>query len=138
MPSHWWPLLLTLFSLVVTAFAIRKSPKQFYSDTPWLSPLGIFVWGDGLILGPFWTLSSILFLWFPRVMMWRYFLIFLSIRSAYEVIFWINHQVVRKEYSPPLFRRITWLSAQEAAILYQLMNTCQVILALCLLLFSFT
>jgi hypothetical protein len=135
---EWWPLLLTGLSALITFLAIQKGRHHFYSDTPWLAPLGIFVWGDALILGPFWLVSSLLFFEFSLLMIWRYFLIFVCFRSAYEVIYWINHQVVKKEYCPPLFRRVSWLGSQEAAILYQLMNMCQVVIAVSLLLMSFS
>jgi hypothetical protein len=93
-----------------------------------LLPLGIFVWGDALILGPFWMLSAVIFYWLTPVMIVRYFLTFFLFRSTYEVVYWINHQVAQKNYDPPLFRRLTWINANEAAILYQLLNMCQVIL----------
>lgn len=129
---------LCIAGIVVGLVAKQKSQAgQFYSDTPWLWPLGVFVWGDGLILGPFWILSSLLFWWWPLVLIYRYFLLFVAIRSAYETIYWINHQVAKRDYEPPLFRRVTWIGSHEAAILYQLLNTVQVIVALGLLLASF-
>src|SRR5690554_5830021 len=136
--TPWWQLVLVGLSLGVSLMAIHRSrSQQFYDDTPGLWPLGVFVWGDGLILGPFWCLSALLFLWLSSLNVVRYWLLFIVIRSAFEVIYWINHQVVTKEYEPPLFRRVSWLGCQESAILYQLLNTCQVILALMGLLFTF-
>lgn len=81
--------------------------------------------------------SAVVFYWLTPVNVLRYLLIFFLIRALYEVIYWINHQVAQREYAPPLFRRITWLKANEAAILYQLLNMCQVIGCLFLLLLTY-
>jgi hypothetical protein len=116
----------------------RARKNQFYSDTPLLWPLGIFVWGDGMILGPFWVVSAIVMGFMPWMWVLRYLLVFYAIRAGYEVIYWINHQVAQREYRPPLFRRWSWIGANEAAILYQLLNTCQVVAAIVGLLWTFT
>jgi hypothetical protein len=100
---------------------------QFYSDVPKpLIGLGIFVWGDALILGPFWVISTMLLLLAEASILdiLRYFLAFSGLRAIIEVIYWINHQVVRKQYQPPLFRGVAWINSEEAGILYQLLNTC--------------
>ncbi|HEX7017905.1 MAG TPA: hypothetical protein VF209_03300 [Patescibacteria group bacterium] len=102
----------------------------FYTDTPLLGLLGIFVWGDALVLAPFWAVVSLIGIWLPPLYMLRFLLLFYAIRSAYEVIYWINHQVAQREYMPPFARRFSWLKPNEGAILYQLMNMVQVILSL--------
>jgi hypothetical protein len=116
---------------------VRSKQGKFYSDTPWLLPMGIFVWGDGLVIGPFWAVSSGVLMWLSWLDVVRYCLVFYSVRSAYEVVYWLNHQAVGKTYRPPLFRHIAWLGSEEAAILYQLMNMCQVIGGIGLLLLTF-
>lgn len=122
---------LALFALIIFYFSLRfAKSNQFYTDTPGLSWLGIFVWGDGLILAPFWFVSAVAFNFISPLNILRHLLIFLVIRSGYEVVYWITHQVSQKEYEPPLFRNISWLGADEGAILYQLLNTCWVILGL--------
>lgn len=118
--------------------AIQKGKKGgFYTDTAGLLPLGIFVWGDALILGPFWMIAALLFTFLSPLEILRFFLIFFLVRALYEVVYWITHQVVKREYRPPLFRRIQWLQANEAAILYQLLNMCQVILCAFALLITY-
>lgn len=130
--------LLFIISAVSFLLAIRKSRcQEFYSDTPWLLPFGIFIWGDALILAPFWMITAVLFTFLSWVNMGRFLLLFFMIRAAYEVVYWITHQVAKREYIPPLFRHIHWLSANESAILYQLLNMCQVIFCAALLVFSF-
>jgi hypothetical protein len=117
--------------------AIRKSRAgNFYQDTHFLAILGIYVWGDALILAPFWLASAGLFILMPISAIVQYFLLFYVVRSVYEIIYWINHQVAKKDYQPPLFRRISWLGANEAAILYQLLHTCIVILGIAALAYT--
>ncbi|MBD3279685.1 MAG: hypothetical protein GF390_03170 [Candidatus Pacebacteria bacterium] len=124
-------LFLFLLASLITWLSYQKSRhQQFYSDTFILIPLGVFVWGDGLILGPFWLISSLLFYFFTKQQIWHYWLLFWVIRSSYEVIYWLNHQAANKTYKPPLFRKIAWLDAGQSAILYQLLNMSVVILGL--------
>lgn len=135
--NWWFTLPLGLIAVIVTLWSWRQARQgHFYSDTPGLWLLGIFVWGDGIILGPFWVVSAVGLTWVPVIWVARYILVFYALRSAYEVIYWINHQVAHRDYVPPLFRRWPWLKANESAILYQLLNTCQVVLAVVLLLAS--
>lgn len=130
--------LLLCFFFLLWRYAIKKCKQgQFYSDTPSLWLFGIFVWGDGLVLLPFWFV--LLLSWLLTAIFWQElsagiilagYLIFVTVRSGYEVMYWLNHQAQNKTYQPPLFRHISWLGAHEAAILYQLMNTVQMTLAL--------
>ncbi|HYD35415.1 MAG TPA: hypothetical protein VD999_05080 [Vitreimonas sp.] len=129
---------LGLISILVFVVALTKSRRgQFYSDTPALFPLGIFVWGDALALAPFWLVAAIIFWWLEPVMIARLLCVFFAIRAAYEVVYWINHQVAHRDYCPPMFRQVKWLGANEAAILYQLMNMLQVIVALGLMIMTY-
>ena len=60
---------------------------QFYSDVPKpLIGLGIFVWGDALILGPFWVISTMLLLLAEASILdiLRYFLGFLRVKGNYR------------------------------------------------------
>jgi hypothetical protein len=134
------PFAVVLFSLSVIVFihGIQQSKKgNFYTDTPFLFPLGIFVWGDAIVLGLFWAvlaLGSIAMSWMSIL---RVLFIFFALRSAFEVVYWLNQQAIHSEYMPPLFRRFHWLKAQDAAILYQLLNMCETVLMLSLLMLSF-
>lgn len=131
--------LFLLLNVVITYLAItRTRNNQFYSDTFWLLPLGIFVWGDALIIAPFWIFSASLFYFLSEIEILRFVLLFFIIRSAYEVVYWIVHQVMQRKYNPPLFRRITWLSPNDSAVLYQLLNSCWIVLFSFLLMQTFT
>jgi len=132
-------IILLLISISSFIFALKKSKNnQFYSDTHLLAPLGIYVWGDGLVLAPFWMIVSLLALLqslfikyadsssnisaISPLQAFKFFVLFHTVRSAYEVIYWLNHQSVKDDYDPPLFRNIKCLRPQESAILYQLIH----------------
>lgn len=126
MMNHMKYILLFIFlilNLFIFTKAIKKSKKEFYSDTFFLSLFGIYVWGDALILAPFWILSSMIFLFISDLNILKYILFFYSIRSFFEVIYWLNHQSVKSSYNPPFFRKFKWIKANESAILYQLFHT---------------
>jgi hypothetical protein len=129
----WAGVLFITLSVVTFVVSLRRCQNgSFYDDTFILVPLGIYVWGDALILAPFWILVGVGLLISPIMgatpfFFLRFYLLFLTIRSAYEVVYWINHQVAQKNYIPPLFRRFKWLGANEGAILYQLLHTCAIV-----------
>lgn len=138
MMVNFFLLFIAALSLVVFLLAYRYSKKgSFYSDTLPLTPLGIYVWGDALILAPFWLVVSSFFLISgvePSLFL-RFYVLFLALRSTYEVIYWLLHQSAKSEYHPPLLRSVSWLKAQEIAILYQLFHTCIILLSLSWLFF---
>lgn len=119
--------LFLIINLIVFLRSINESKIKFYSDTFFLAPLGIYVWGDALVLAPFWILSSLIFIFISQVFILKYLLIFYITRSFFEVIYWLNHQAVKSKFNPPLFRKFSWIKANESAILYQLIHTCVVI-----------
>lgn len=124
-------LIFALCNFFIFLLSLRKSrSNQFYSDALLLFPLGIYVWGDGLMLAPFWIISSVIFYFLSLQQILNYFLIFLIARSAFEVIYWLNHQAIGKKYNPPLFRNIKWLDAPKSAILYQLLHTCVIVIGI--------
>lgn len=123
--------------IAVTSWQHSKAGK-FYSDTFLLVPLGIFVWGDGLILAPFWFVISIGLRLLSPVFGLRFFLLFWIFRAGYEVIYWIGHQWAKSEYVAPLFRKVKWIKPNDSAILYQVMNMCIAVAAAFGLLLTYT
>ncbi|NCN06481.1 MAG: hypothetical protein GW946_01385 [Candidatus Pacebacteria bacterium] len=113
----------------------RVRNGSFYGDTPWLSPLGVYVWGDGLILLPFWSLISLLFVWsgVGGTAIIRLYLVFTMVRSGYEVVYWLLHQSAKDTYRPPLIRKFDSLAPRDGAILYQLAHTCFVVVSIWIL-----
>ena len=123
---------LLIAGLVSFFVSLNKSKhRQFYSDTFWLIPLGIYVWGDGLVLGPFWFLAGFISIFFLDLTQSAILLLlFITIRSFFEIIYWLGHQVGDKTYQAPLFRQVNWLDAGQGAILYQLLHTSVIIFSL--------
>lgn len=128
----------SLFNLAIFFRALHFVKKGgFYTNSHWLVPIGIFVWGDALVIAPFWAVMSIVALWLSPLNILRFVLLFYAIRAAYEVIYWINHQVAQRDYVPPLFQNVKWLKPNDAAILYQLITMIQVVISLGFLLLTF-
>lgn len=79
-----------------------KDKRNVYGLAGQNSFLGIFVWGDAIVFGPFWILTSALVLFLQD---WYLFLlvfsIFWSVRSFGEVIYWLNEQFAGKNRNPP-------------------------------------
>jgi len=122
--------IIAVISLVVFVQALRKCQQdQFFSDTFSLGWLGIFVWGDALVLAPFWLASSLAFFWLSWIGILRWWLLFYLVREFYEVIYWLNHQATNNQYRPPFLRQVKWLTTHQVSIIYQVLSMCQVILA---------
>lgn len=93
-----------LFSFLGFIIGLRecKLKKNAYGDTPLFSIIGVFVWGDAVVFGPFWTLASLAIY---RLNDWLLFLFFLSVfwvvRSLGETIYWFNQQFSKVIRHPP-------------------------------------
>lgn len=132
MDAHYLAALLFILggSLISWRSWYQASKGNFYRETPWGWPLGIFVWGDGIVLGCWWALVGLSALWITPLWLWRIFLLFWMMRSGYEVMYWLNHQAVKSQEIPPLLRGVKWVSPNEAAILYQVGQMCVSVSAL--------
>lgn len=79
-----------------------KNKKNSFGLTQFLTPFGIFVWGDAVIFGTFWTLVSAATLLFND---WILFLLIVSVfwvvRSLGETIYWLNQQFSKINRNPP-------------------------------------
>lgn len=131
---------LVLAGSIITTVSIQKCKKDgFYGDTFWLFPFGVYVWGDGIVLGIFWLLTGVLFGILQLSFIWviRYLLLFWLIRSGYEVMYWFISQFVDQTYSPPIGKNVQWLDGNQVKILYQVTHTCIIILLSFLLVYSF-
>ena len=73
-----------------------------YGITWGLFPLGIFVWGDAVIFGIFWSIASFACLVLRD---WLLFLLIFSVfwlvRSIGETIYWFNQQFSNTQRYPP-------------------------------------
>lgn len=77
----------------------RKEPFGLARVFP---PLGIFVWGDALVVGSFWVVASGVLLWFgksERLMLVG--LVFWWVRALGEMVYWLNEQFARTHRNKP-------------------------------------
>lgn len=111
-----------------------KYRKNAYGLTPYLFFLGSFVWGDIIVLGPFWLAVSILSLFFND---WYLFLliisIFWSVRSLGESIYWLNEQFAAKNRNLPHTLNFHKLFQSDAIwFIYQLFWQCVLVVSVIL------
>jgi len=104
-------LVFAFFNLLVffKAFYESKYKKNAFGLTRPLVIIGVFVWGDAVVLGPFWTALTILSLVFKD---WYLFLLFVAIfwtiRSLGEIIYWLNQQFSTLKRNP--IENLPWQS----------------------------
>lgn len=102
----------------------QQSKKgRFFTNTQFLWPLGVYVWGDGLVLFLAWIALACLWYFSPSVITLKLVAVFYLVRSAYEVVYWLQHQALKSSYKPPLPGWFDWLTPEQAAICYQLIHT---------------
>lgn len=114
-----------LIFFLIQILRLRKK-KSIYGLTNYLFFLGAFVWGDLIILGPFWTIVSFLSLFLND---WYLFLLFISIfwsiRSLGEVIYWLNEQFAPKNRNnPDTLRLYRFVRNDSVWFIYQLFWQC--------------
>lgn len=95
---------LTGISLIVLFFSydrvvIKRNP---FGLTRWLFPLGIFVWGDGLLISIFWLLLSVAAFMLQDAWFWFCAIsLFWLVRSLGEVVYWLLQQFMRPDTNHP-------------------------------------
>lgn len=87
-------LVVACVSGLVWAWSVREVKRgNTFKTTPWLLPIGVFVWGDGVVMGLFWILWAVLVALlnnlYASILLWSLFWI---VRSLGEVIYWLNQQ----------------------------------------------
>lgn len=132
----YYLLALSFIGLFLLALVLSKRGK-FYADSFVFIPFGIYVWGDALILAPFLAVSAVALSFLPVIWTIRFVLLYWSLRNAYEVVYWLNHQSAKDTYVAPAFRNISWLKTNDKAILYQLLAFCSTLAPLFLLMLSY-
>lgn len=90
------------FLVFIKGFFESAKKKNSFRETPFLFWAGIFVWGDAVIFGLFWFLSSLV-CYFSKD--WILFLLVISVfwvvRSLGETIYWFNQQFSTLNRNPP-------------------------------------
>lgn len=103
----WQQITIIIYSLLSFLVFIKglyqsTKKKNAYGKTASLFWLGIFVWGDAVIFGLFWFLSSLFSLLTND---WLLFLLVISVfwlvRSLGETIYWFNQQFSQINRNPP-------------------------------------
>ena len=114
-----------LFSAITGIYLSVKRNKVF-TETPWLWWLGIFVWGDAMVIGTFWFLVTIATWWLQD---WLLFLLVISIfwlvRSVGETFYWFLEQfstITRNE--PKNLWGYRWIKGDALWFLYQIFWQC--------------
>ncbi len=97
------------FLIFLKGFYESKYKKNAYGLTRPLLFFGVFVWGDAVVFGLFWTLSSFIAWMFKD---WYLFLLIVSvfwvIRSLGETIYWFNQQFSTINRNP--IKNLPWNS----------------------------
>lgn len=117
--------------LTLVALAMVRNGKAF-SETRYLLPLGIFVWGDGVVVGPFWICAALVALFINS---WWMFLLLVGIywivRGFGEVVYWLNEQFATQHRNKPEHMAFYSLFKSDAVwFVYQLVWQCVVVLAI--------
>lgn len=132
--NEWQRNLVIIFFILNLASLIKGYWESRYNKNPlgttfFLTPLGIFVWADAIIIGSFWVFTSVASLIIGD---WILFLIFYSVfwvvRSLGETIYWLNQQFSDVRTNPrknlPLYKVLKIEDDYTIWFLYQVMNQC--------------
>ncbi len=104
---------------------------RFFSSPPWpLKVLGIYIWGDALIIIPLWGII-LAFALIDHHLGIRAIISLYGARALGEMVYWIHQQFGPRTYRPCDFG-LTHLDTHAIYILYQLANMAQLIIALIL------
>lgn len=110
--------------------SIKK--KNPYGKAIYLSWLGIFVWGDAVIFGPFWLLVSLTAFLLKD---WQLFLLIVSVfwlvRSVGETIYWLLEQFTStKRNRPETLFGYRFFKNDSIFFIYQIFWQCITVLSL--------
>lgn len=122
-----------LINLILFIQGYREIRKgNAFGVTTFVGWLGIFVWGDALIISLFWIIVSVLAV---IVNNWYLFLLSFSlfwvVRSLGEVIYWLNEQFATQHRNPPHTLNFYKLYKSDAVwFVYQIFWQCILVFAL--------
>lgn len=102
---------------------------RFFSSPPWpLKVVGIYIWGDALVVVPLWALFLTL-LSQDATLGTLAITIYYAVRGLGEMIYWIHQQFGSRTYRPYDFG-FSRLDTHAIYIIYQLLGLAQVVIAL--------
>lgn len=132
----WQSLLLIIFLLLQIILSI-KSQRECkngcsFTLTHWLAPLGMFVWGDVLVLSLFWFFAGLVALLLQDVVL---FLLIVStfwlVRSIGETIYWFLQQFATvKRDLPHTLLGYSLVKNEAIWFMYQVMWQCITVITL--------
>lgn len=123
--------LLSVFVFILGWIQSVRNKNAFGLSTPFQF-LGIFVWGDALIIGFFWIFAGLIFLIFND---WIGFLltvaIFWAVRSMGEIFYWISEQfAVKHRNSPDKLLFHSKLGNDSVWFVYQIFWQCVLVVSI--------
>lgn len=130
----WLPLLIALFGLVLAGLGLRQSlyKQNPFGVTPWLFPAGVFVWGDAVVIGLFWTVLAMTSL---VIQNWNFLglgvALFWVVRAWGEVQYWLHEQFASHHRNEPKnlhFHR--YFPGDSIWFVYQVFWQCATVIAL--------
>ena len=111
-----------------------KDKKNAYGLVPYLYPLGIYAWGDAVIIGLFWFLSSfVTFLLQDWILFLLIISVFWVVRSLGETIYWFNQQFSSKSYDwnkPEKLFGHSVFHNDSIWYVYQVINQCMMVISI--------
>lgn len=123
--------LVSLFAFIKGCYQVFKKGNPF-GEPFILFWLGIFVWGDAVVLGFFWTSVSVTCLLVQNwIMFWLTVSVFWIVRSLGEVIYWINQQFSTIVRNPPqTLIGYHWFKNDSIWFVYQIIWQCILVIAI--------
>lgn len=104
--EQWQKLLIIVYGLVslvvfVKGYIETKNNKNAFGLTNYLNFLGIICWGDAVVFGIFWTVTSIVSLSLSDFYLFCLVIsVFWVVRSLGETIYWFNQQFSTIDRNP--------------------------------------
>lgn len=135
--TDWQQVVVFLFLLINVALFfisltnVTKRRKAF-NPIIYAYIIGVFVWGDALIICPFWVFISSFSLLLNS---WYLFLLFICIfwvvRSMGETIYWLNQQFSNITRNPPeKLMGYRYFGNESIWFAYQLVHQCVVVISI--------
>jgi len=122
---------ISLFAFIMGFYEVLKKHNPF--GQPFiLFWLGIFVWGDAVILGFFWCLVSLIcFLLKDWILFLLIVSVFWVVRSLGEILYWINQQFSPIIRNPPKnLLDYHWFKNDSIWFVYQVIWQCLLVISI--------
>lgn len=129
--TSWQKLIAVMFAVfnfLIFLKSLNETVKKrnAYGLAGYLFFIGIFVWGDAIIISPFWVVASCFSIFLNN---WYLFLLFISVfwtvRSLGETIYWFNQQFSTiNRNQPEKLRGYCFFKNDSIWFIYQLVYQC--------------